>query len=144
MDAPELIVKGVTVSVVRKIHNSKGDIYHALKASDESFVDFGEAYFSTVHKGDVKGWKQHTRMVMNLVVPVGMVRFHFFNEQDSSSGYIDAGDDNYVRLTVEPGVWMAFEGLGVDLNLLLNIASIPHDPTEAISVELDAYPLSVV
>ena len=141
MDTPELIVQGVIISAVRKIHNPKGDIYHALKATDAGFGDFGEAYFSTVHKGDVKGWKQHTRMVMNLLVPVGMVRFHFFNEQDGTSGHIDVGEDNYVRITVEPGVWMAFEGLGFDLNLLLNIASIPHDPREAISVDIDTYPI---
>ena len=141
MDAPELIVSGVKVSVVRKIHNPKGDIYHALKATDAGFANFGEAYFSTVHKSDIKGWKKHTRMVMNLVVPIGMVRFHFFNEQEATYGYVDVGDDNYVRLTVEPDVWMAFEGLGNKLNLLLNIASIPHDPNEAVSVDIDTYQL---
>lgn len=141
MDTPEIILKGVTSTKVSKIHNAKGDIYHALKATEASFSDFGEAYFSTIHKGEVKGWKMHSRMVMNLVVPVGMVRFHFYNEQDGRHDYVDVGDDNYVRLTVESGVWMAFEGLGTDLNLLLNIASITHDPTEAVSVDIDRFPL---
>ena len=33
-------------------------------------------------------------------------------------------------LTVPPLVWIGFQGLEQGMNLLLNIASIPHDPNE--------------
>ena len=39
-------------------------------------------------------------------------------------------------LPVPAGVWMAFRGIGEDLNMLLNIASIEHDPSEAITKQL--------
>ena len=38
---------------------------------------------------------------------------------------------HYQRLTVPPGIWVAFSGEGPGENIVLNIASIPHDPVEA-------------
>ena len=69
------LMEGVTLTPLRQIHHSKGDVFHALKNTESSFSEFGEAYFTTVHAGETKGWKKHTRMRMNLIVPVGSVRF---------------------------------------------------------------------
>ena len=44
--------------------------------------------------------------------------------------------DNYARLTVSPGLWLAFKGLGED-NLVLNIADIRHNPIEADNRDLE-------
>lgn len=132
---------GVTLTPLKRIEHPKGDVYHALKATEKSFTQFGEAYFTTVHPGDIKGWKKHIKMTMNLIVPVGKVRFYLHDEALSETLSIELGEDNYQRLTVKPGVWMAFEGVGEGLNLILNIASIPHDPEEAINVALETYPL---
>jgi len=88
-----------------------------------------------VSHGEVKGWKKHLLMSMNLLVPVGKVRFHFETGADSSPETILIGEDNYLRLFVPPGIWMAFEGIGPGTNLLLNIASIEHDPKESLTRE---------
>ena len=40
------------------------------------------------------------------------------------------------RLTVSPGLWLAFKGLGED-NLVLNIADIRHNPIEADNRDLE-------
>ena len=133
--------KGLTLTPLKRIHHPKGDIYHALKASEASFDVFGEAYFTTVTAGEVKGWKQHTRMTMNLVVPVGAVRFYLRSADGAESFAVTLGAGNYCRLTVAPGYWMAFSAEGADLNLVLNIASIEHDPDEAVNVPLETYPL---
>jgi len=95
-----------------------------------------------VHQNDVKGWKQHTKMVMNLVVPIGEVGFYFYNDEISKGISVEVGPSNYVRVTVQPGIWMAFKGIGHELNLVLNIASIIHDPTEAVNVNIDTFPLT--
>lgn len=137
------MIDGITITPLKKIENVKGDIYHALKCSEKSFTQFGEAYFSTILSDDVKGWKKHIEMEMNLIVPVGSIRFVFFDDRPES---LTGGEffeiimslDNYCRLTVAPGIWMAFQGLGRELNLLLNIASIEHNPSEAKTVELEA------
>ena len=134
---------GVTITPLKQIHNPKGDVYHAMKQSDDGYSGFGEAYFSTVHKNDKKGWKKHREMVLNLVVPIGEVEFVLFNENTQEFLSVYLSQNNYQRLTVNAGLWMAFRGVG-ESNILLNIASIEHDPDEAITIEIDEISTSCV
>lgn len=134
---------GVYVTPQKVIFNEKGEILHALKASDSSFSVFGEAYFSSVNQGETKGWKQHTKMTMNIVVPIGGIEFFLISYEESHFTTVKINRENYARITVEPGVWMAFKGLE-SYNLILNIASIEHDPQEAINKPLSNFNLVVM
>jgi dTDP-4-dehydrorhamnose 3,5-epimerase len=129
-------------TTLRRISNPKGDILHALKQSDQGFAGFGEAYFTHVHIGETKGWKKHTRMQLNLIVPVGSVCFYVYDEDLGRTETYQLSHDNYGRLTVPPGLWVAFKGLGQPVNMVLNVASIEHDPQEALTVPLDAFPFA--
>ena len=130
---------------LRLIPTPGGQVRHALKAGESSFAGFGEAYFSSVDRGAVKGWKRHRRMTLNLVVASGEVRFLVCDDGGGQAQAFHLSPDRaetYGRLTVPPGWWMAFGGVGDGLNLLLNIASIEHDPTEADSQPIEALPWS--
>jgi len=48
--------------------------------------------------------------------------------------------DNYQRLTVPAGVWMAFEGVAAGQSLLWNAIDYPHNPAEADTLDLSAIP----
>jgi len=137
-----LILPPVLVTPLRRIEHPKGNVFHAMKVTDTGFAGFGEAYFTTVIPGETKGWKQHTAMQMNLVVPVGEVVFHVRAGDDGETQRHVLGDSNYARLTIPPGHWVAFTGLGTGLNLVLNVASLPHDPEEAINLPLETFPLA--
>jgi dTDP-4-dehydrorhamnose 3,5-epimerase len=126
---------GVILTQLKQIHNPKGDISHGMKKSDEGYDGFGEAYFSTIHKDDIKGWKKHTKMTLNLVVPVGAIEFVVYDEDTKEFFSVILSQDNYQRLTVKAGLWMAFQGIE-DSNMLLNLASIEHDPEEAVNIDL--------
>ena len=63
-----------------------------------------------IEMGAVKAWKQHRRMTLNLVVPVGNVRFVFLADEGKAQREETIGVSNYVRLTVPPGVWFGFQG----------------------------------
>lgn len=127
---------GVILSPMKQIFHPKGDIFHGMKKSDEGFAGFGEAYFSTVNKDDIKGWKKHTQMTMNILVPMGEIEFITYDEEQKEFSSVNLSPKNYYRLTVKPGIWMAFRGI-CEYNILLNIASIEHDPDEAINIQLD-------
>ena len=127
---------GVIVTPLKQIHNPKGDIYHAMKKSDDGFEGFGEAYFSTIHKDDIKGWKKHTQMTLNLIVPIGQIEFIIYDEDSRSFQSVKLSQSNYQRLTIKPNLWMAFRGLDEN-NMLLNLASIEHNPEESVNRELD-------
>jgi dTDP-4-dehydrorhamnose 3,5-epimerase len=135
------LIEGVILTPLKQIIHPKGDIYHGMKKSDIGFESFGEAYFSTVIKDEIKGWKKHTKMVLNLIVPTGEVEFIIFDDRKESKTYnqffsICLSQKNYKRLTVPSGVWMAFKGIGENTNMLLNLASIEHDPSEAMTKDL--------
>lgn len=137
-------MEGVLLTPLKQIYHPKGDVFHGMKKSDPGFTDFGEAYFSTVHPGEVKPWKKHLRMTLNLVVPVGKIRFVMHDDRPESPTQgqtlaVEIGPDNYQRLTVSPGIWMAFEGLNDGLNLVLNLADMEHDPQEVERADLDKF-----
>lgn len=121
----------IIVSPLKRIPLESGDVLHAMKQTDSGYAGFGEAYFSWIHQGEIKGWKRHTQMTMNLVVPVGLVRFVFHAEDAKAFRVEEVGDRRYVRLSVPPNIWFGFQGLSSPQSLVLNIASILHDPIEA-------------
>ena len=129
---------GIILTPLKKIYHPKGDIFHAMKESDIGFSGFGEAYFSTINKGETKGWKKHIKMTLNIIVPFGSIQFVVYDEANTQSLKIVLSNENYQRLTIKPGRWFCFTGLD-ESNLLLNIASCEHDPDESIKVNLNTF-----
>ncbi|MDO8455094.1 MAG: WxcM-like domain-containing protein [Sulfurimonas sp.] len=127
---------GVILTPLKQIHNPKGDVFHAMKKSDNGFDGFGEAYFSTVNKDDIKGWKKHTKMTLNLVVAIGEIEFVVYDDVINQFFNVRLSQNNYQRLTVAKGLWVAFRGIGEN-SMLLNLASMEHDPSEAKSIAID-------
>ncbi|UPQ88124.1 dTDP-4-dehydrorhamnose 3,5-epimerase [Vibrio sinaloensis] len=133
---------GVVVEPLSVIKHPKGDILHALKENEKAYLGFGEVYFSTIHFSEVKGWKKHTRMNMNLLVPEGEVRIVICDEElnrSTGAGFqvVQLSRGNYARVTIPCGLWVAFQGVSQGTNLLMNFADIMHDPEESISVPLE-------
>ena len=127
---------GVILTPLKQIYHPKGDIFHAMKNSDIGFDGFGEAYFSTINQNDIKGWKKHTKMTLNIIVPVGNIEFVVYDENSKEFFSTKLSHNNYQRLTIKAGLWMAFKGLD-KYNMLLNLASIEHDPNEAINIGIE-------
>lgn len=120
----------IMVTPLTRIATDGGEVLHAMKQSDIGYAGFGEAYYSVAIAGAVKAWKLHTRMTMNIIVPVGLVRFVFHVRGTDHFRVEDIGLDRYARITVPPGIWFGFRGLAAPQSLVLNIASIPHDANE--------------
>jgi len=126
---------GLFLTKENQIFNEKGDIFHIIKKSSKGFSNFGEAYFTTVKNGEIKGWKKHQKMTLNLAVPFGEVEFVITDKHGSFKNF-KLSPENYYRLTVSPNLWVAFRGLK-DYNLVINIADLEHDPDEAENIDLD-------
>jgi dTDP-4-dehydrorhamnose 3,5-epimerase len=127
---------GVTLTPLKKITHPKGDVFHAMKASDNGFCGFGEAYFSTVNQGEAKGWKKHREMTLNLVVVTGEIEFVVYDR--GSFFNVKLSQHNYQRLTIKPNLWLAFRGIR-DENILLNLANIEHNSNESENEKLDNF-----
>lgn len=136
------LIKDVLITPLKKIYHPSGSIYHGMKKSDPGFRGFGESYFSTIKFEEIKAWKKHTKMTMNLIVPVGKIKFVLFDDRQDSETKgkyfeIELSQKNYNRLTIPPNIWIGFQGKEKNLNLLLNVANMEHDPLELERIELD-------
>ncbi|MEK9572164.1 MAG: hypothetical protein VW124_24300, partial [Paracoccaceae bacterium] len=64
------------------------------------------------------------------------ITFVIFNGEEFFT--VTLSKKNYQRLSVCPGLWVAFKGVG-DNNLLLNLASIEHNPIESANMPLEEF-----
>lgn len=138
------VIDDVKITPLRRIATPAGDVLHALKASASGFAGFSEAYFSEIHEGAIKNWRRHKRVTLNLVVPRGNVRFVICDDGAELSQFADCriGEENYARLTIPPGLWMAFRGEGPGTSLILDITNGEHDPNEVESRDLSDFAFS--
>lgn len=140
------MINGVLLEEPKLISHPLGDVARALRSSDQGFHGFGEVYLTSVHPGKVKGWKKHRQMYLNLVVVVGSVRFVMHDDRPDSPTYGELWEvtlcrnKNYKRLTIPPGIWLSFQGVSADSSVILNVASIEHDPAEAENRNLEETP----
>ena len=120
----------IIITPLKKINLEDGDVLHALKASEDEFHGFKEAYFSTIKRNKIKAWKRHLLMTMNLIIPVGKVQFNFYDDNKNLLKNTIVGEDNYCRITVPPMIWFGFKGLSSHTSYILNISDEIHNPSE--------------
>ena len=136
------IIDGVFLTPLKVINVLGGDVMHGMKRSDSGYIGFGEAYFSMVEPEAIKAWKKHYKMTLNLIVPMGVVRFIIYDDRQNSKSFgkfqeIVLSKNNYYRLTIPPMVWVGFQGLSEKISVLLNIADIEHGSDEIERKELN-------
>jgi len=129
------MIEGVIIQQKKVICDDRGRIMHIKKSTDGNFTQFGEVYVSTVYPGVVKGWHLHDLMTLNYVVVKGMIKFALYDARPTSPTYgqvqdVCIGEHNYSEVTVPPGVWNGFMGIGTEEAIVINFTDIPHDPTE--------------
>jgi dTDP-4-dehydrorhamnose 3,5-epimerase len=129
------MIQAVRVHPLLQIPDERGKIMHMLRATDPHFQGFGEIYFSLVHPGIVKGWHLHTRMTLNYAVITGTIKLVLYDDRPDSPTRgeimeLFPGEAQYVLVTIPPGVWNGFKGIGTTPAIVANCATHPHDPDE--------------
>tara|TARA_B110000483_G_C17957220_1_gene450595 strand:+ start:301 stop:720 length:420 start_codon:yes stop_codon:yes gene_type:complete len=123
-----------TKTKLKIISTEGGNVLHGYLKSNPDKIDIQEVYFSTIKMNQIRGWKMHKTMTVNLVVPMGKVKVHLIQENALEKKYErfeeTLSQNPYFRLTIPPGFWFAFEGLSKSESLICNIADLPHDPEE--------------
>ena len=133
-------LNSIVIEKLKKIATPGGDIMHFLKSSSNGYRKFGEVYFSWINENAIKAWKKHNKMTLNLVVPIGKVKFVFHdNKKPKIFKEVIIGENNYCRLTVPPGIWFGFHGIYNKPSLLANVADIEHDENEVERVDKEFF-----
>ena len=135
------MIEGIIETQLKVIPSVDGNVLHGIRSTDKSFVGFEEAYFSFINQDHVKAWKCHKKMTLNLIVPVGKVKFVFIDNREEPSSFkkiqtFDLSQNPYTRLTVPPYIWFGFKGLARQ-NLILNITNVMHDQKEVLRKNLN-------
>lgn len=126
------------------IKNKKGNIYKIINKNDENYKKFGELYLSKINYNQIKGWKLHKRMFMNLFVPFGKIKIIIVNELDKSlnkqnnckfKSYIISSRNNYI-INIPPKKWFGFKGLSKPNSILGNFSNIIHNDNEVITKDI--------
>ncbi len=131
------MIAGVGLKPLEQIVDERGKIMHMLRADAAHFDRFGEIYFSSIWPGVIKGWHLHKAMTLNYAVPCGHIKFVLYDERPDSPTQGEVmelflGESNYRLVTVPPGVWNGFKGIGDRMALVANCATLPHDPAEIV------------
>lgn len=111
------------------IKNLNGDIYKFLSKDSKLFSEFGEVYFSEIKKNKIKAWKMQKKITMNLIVPIGNVKFVFLDRNFNLLDIITIGKKNYKLLNIPPLIWYGFQGLS-EINLISNLINKTHNDND--------------
>lgn len=131
------MIDGVITKPLRRIPDERGYIMHMLRSNDPEFEQFGEIYFSTIYPGAIKAWHLHKEMTLNYSVVSGMIKLVLYDSREESPTKgelqeIFLGRENYQLVKIPPFVWNGFKGVGTDMAILANCATLPHDPDEIV------------
>ena len=138
------MIDGLILTKLNTFPSQKGPVYRYLRSSDDGYFGFGESYFSFIEHNAVKAWKLHKKMTLNLVVPIGFVRFNFIDLRENSPTYMERfeitlSSENYQRITVPPMILLGFKGLKKGPNVISNITDMIHDDNESVDIDMSKY-----
>ena len=137
------VIADLIITPLKQIGDERGAVFHFLKSDSPNYKNFGEAYFSKINGGVVKGWKYHTIAEQNFCVPFGAVKIVVFdNRPDSATcGAVQEilldDKENYQLLSMPACLWYSFKCISDNYAILANIASIPHLQEESLALPLD-------
>ena len=129
------MINGVVITPLRQIFDERGKVMQMLREDSPVFSRFGEVYFSCTYPGAVKACHLHKRMTLNHAAIYGEIKCVLLDDRPGSSSRgciqeIFLSPENYCLLTVPPLIWNGWKGLGQHSSIVVNCATIPHDPTE--------------
>ena len=127
------MIDGVCVTPLKQFTDERGMVMHIL--SDMQLSAVREVYASLVKGTTIKAWRRHHKMVQHYAVPIGKIKFVLFDNRPNSSTHnrvqeIVTGIDCYGLIQIPPMIWYGFENLFDGNSLIVNGASLPHDPNE--------------
>ena len=142
-DAMNSTIDGLEFIPKKIFRDERGAVFHMMREGAEAFQSPAEVYFSSVKAGTIKGWKYQYENTQRFAVPVGSVRFVFYDARQGSKTNgavveIDTGPENYGLLCVPSKIWYSFQGLGDGESLIVNCASVAHNANKGITEPLDS------
>lgn len=120
------MIDGVKTKHLKVNSDERGDLFEILRADDEIYSKFGQAYLTTSYPGVIKAWHLHKIQTDNMCVIRGRVKFVLYDAREHSPTYGEIneffpGDQNRMVIQIPPGVYHGFKNIGTEECHVLNI-----------------------
>jgi dTDP-4-dehydrorhamnose 3,5-epimerase len=131
-------IKGVKIKRLAVIPDERGWLMEILRSDEDIFEKFGQVYITTAYPGVVKAWHYHKKQTDNFTCVHGMMKVVLYDSRKDSPTFkniveIFVGERNPALISVPPGVYHGFKGIGNETAYFLSIPTLPYnyaDPDE--------------
>jgi len=126
------LIEGVRVKKLKVIPDERGRLMEMLRADDDLFIKFGQAYLTTAYPGVVKGWHYHMVQHDHFVVVKGMMKIVLYDAREASPTYgvineFFMGEHNPLLVQIPPLVYHGFKCVGETESLVVNLPTEPYN-----------------
>src|SRR5258706_792564 len=128
------MIKDVRTKALKVIPDERGRLMETLRADDDLFIKFGQAYITTAYPGVIKGWHYHKIQIDHFIGVKGMFKVVLYDDRPGSPtrGEVNEfflGAHNPMLLQIPILVLHCFNAIGTEEAIMLNL------PTEAYPYE---------
>ena len=84
----------------------------------------------------------HKKITLNIVVPIGNVRFVLFEMKKNKVSKIEEvkiGQDDYRLLTINPKIWYGFIGISKNPSMIVSLTNMLHDENEMVRENINFF-----
>ena len=120
-------LKKIEIKKYKVIKKTKGKILKFFSSKDKNYFGFGEIYTSLISSKEIRAWKYHENLYMNLFVIKGKIKFVFYCPRLKKIKVSIMTDKMRQKLTVPPKIWYGFKNLSLTKSSIMNVTNIIHN-----------------
>jgi dTDP-4-dehydrorhamnose 3,5-epimerase len=138
------MIDGVRVKKLTVIADERGRVMEILRADDDVFRKFGQAYITTACPGVVKGWHSHKVQTDFFTCVAGMMKLVLFDPRDGSptQGEVNEffiGVHNPILVVIPPGIVHGFKCISETEAMVVNCPTEVYNASAPDEYRIDAH-----
>jgi dTDP-4-dehydrorhamnose 3,5-epimerase len=142
--ATKQLIDGVQTKALTVRADERGRLMEMLRADDELFEKFGQAYLTTAYPGVVKAWHYHKVQVDHFVCVHGMMKVVLYDDREGSAtrGLVNEfflGIHNPLLVRIPAGVYHGFKCISEHEALIVNVPTEVYHYAEPDEFRIDAH-----
>ena len=141
-------IEGVRIKQLTRNVDSRGYLMEILRADDEEFMEFGQAYVSACFPGIVKAWHCHAKQWDHFCCVAGNAKIGLFDDREDSATCgqtqtVIIGALSPALVKIPPFVWHGMMALGGELAVVLNLPTETYDYEEPDELRREAFDATI-
>lgn len=126
------LIAGVRTKALKAIADERGRLMEILRADDELFLKFGQAYVTVAYPGVVKAWHYHKTQVDHFCCVSGMAKVVLYDDREGSAtrGLVNEffiGEHHQMLIEIPALVFHGLKCISEREAIVLNLPTEPYD-----------------